>query len=416
MTATRNQDPIAITGYGIVTSLGIGAEANWERLCAGSSGLAPITRFDVAGYPVGDGGEAPAISGEEAAAFPSHLRPLAYLSRTIREALAMARIPVAGGDRRTGLVIGSSLAASDSSERFFRSYIERGPAEADYSPLEGYFVEDHLARLTAHFGVRGPALLVSNACAAGGSSLARAVDLIRAGRCDRVIATGYDALSPFTHAGFGSLMALSRGKTRPFGRGRDGMKLGDGYAALHVEPLSAARKAGRKVHALLLGCGESADAHHLTHPHPEGLGAALAMRRALAAAGLAPADIDYINCHATATPSNDAAEARSLRAVFGDRLARIPINASKPNFGHTLGGAGAVEAVVTLLVLVHQHVPPTLNIEDLDPDAAGLDLVPEGRPALVRHAMSNSFGFGGCNASVVLSRAPEAHDPGDGHA
>jgi len=414
--ATRYEDPIAITGYGIITSLGIGAEANWERLCAGSSGLGPITRFDVSGYPVGDGGEAPAIPAEEEAAFPSLLRPLAYLSRAIGEALAMAGFAGSHGDRRTGLVIGSSLAASDSSERFFRSYIEHGPAGADYSPLEGYFVEDHLARLTEHLGIRGPALLVSNACAAGGSSLARAAELIRTGRCDRVLATGYDALSPFTHAGFGSLMALSRGATRPFGRGRDGMKLGDGYAALHIEPLSAARRAGRTVRGLLSGYGESADAHHLTHPHPEGLGAALAMRRALATAGLEPADIDYINCHATATPSNDAAEVRSLRTVFGERLSRIPINASKPNFGHTLGGAGTVEAVATLLVLVHQRVPPTLNVEDLDPDAAGLDLVPEGRPVSVRHAMSNSFGFGGCNASVVLSLASEDHGPGNGHA
>jgi len=406
-------EPIAVTGYGLITSLGLGAEANWEALLSGRSGLGPITRFDVRDYPVKDGGEAPLLPEEAQRAFPRELRPLAYLAEAGREAMRAAGFTPEAPDPRAGLVVGSSLAASDSCERFFKSYLDRGPAGADYSALESYYVEDHLARLAEALGLSGPSALVSNACAAGGSSLARAAELIRAGRCDRALAMGYDALSPFTHAGFGSLMALSRGRSRPFGAARDGMKLGDGFAAVLLEPLFAARRAGRRARAVFAGYGESADAHHLTHPHPEGLGAALAMRRALDMAGLRPEEIDYINCHGTATPSNDAAEARALRAVFGERLARVPVNASKPNFGHTLGGAGTVEAVVTLLVLDREEIPPSLNVEEADPAFGDLDLVPRRRSSLIRTAMTNSFGFGGCNASLVFLRAP-TRESGDG--
>jgi 3-oxoacyl-(acyl-carrier-protein) synthase len=267
-------------------------------------------------------------------------------------------------------------------------------------------------------------MLISNACAAGGSSIARAVELLRAGRCDRVLAMGYDTLSPFTHAGFGSLQALSRGTTRPFGTGRDGMKLGDGFAALHLElPGRSGRtgstdrtdrtgSAGRVV-PMVLGYGESADAHHLTHPHPEGLGAALAMQRALVMAGLEPGAIDYINCHGTATPSNDRAEALALEKVFGEELPRISINASKPNFGHTLGGAGAVEAVVTLLVLRAQQLPPTLNIDDVEPEMKSLRLVREGCRVSIKNGMSNSFGFGGCNVSLIFGLRPLTEGGGE---
>jgi 3-oxoacyl-[acyl-carrier-protein] synthase II len=402
------REPIAVTGYGLTTCLGRGAEANWQALAAGKSGLRPITRFPVEGYPVRDGGEAPAPGEEASRAFPPELRPLSHLIEACEEALAAAGVERGRTGPRTALVVGSSLAASDSSERFFRSYLERGPGGADYSALRSYYAEEQLWRLLERLELSGPALLVANACAAGASSIARAAELIRAGRCDRALASGYDALSPFTHAGFGSLLALARGRPRPFGAGRDGMKLGDGFAALLLEPLETARRAGRRVRAVLAGYGESADAHHLTHPHPEGLGAALAMRRALAMAGLDPSDIDYINCHGTATPSNDSAEALAMASVFGEALPRIPLNASKPNFGHTLGGAGTVEAVVTLLVLERQYLPPTLNVEDTEAALPVLDLVRDGRPARVTAAMSNSFGFGGCNASLVFT------EPGGG--
>ncbi|KAF0169891.1 MAG: 3-oxoacyl-acyl-carrier-protein synthase II, partial [Caulobacteraceae bacterium] len=399
-------DPIAVTGYGLSTSLGVGAETNWEALAAGRCGLAPIRSFDVSTVAVKEGGEEPPLPDDAPAVVRALPAPLGLLALAGLEALETAHVEsvptsVVPVETRCGIVIGSSLAASSSSRAFFDSYLGAdGPQSANYAVLEGYCVDQHFERLAEVLGVFGPSLLVSNACAAGGSAIARAGEMLRAGRCARVLAMGYDALSPFTHAGFGSLLALARGRSRPFGRGRDGMKLGAGYAALHLETLAAAQQRGAEVFGLLLGFGESADAHHFTHPHPDGLGAELAMRRALAQAGLAPDDIDAIHSHATATPANDAAEAKAMRSVFGERLPRIPICASKPAVGHTLGGAGAVQAVLSLLALLHQHLPPSLNVEEPDPQAADLDLVPRGRPARLRRVLSNSFGFGGCNASV----------------
>ncbi len=393
------REPIVATGFGLVTCLGIGARANWDALVARRCGFAPVTSFDTSGSAVKDGGEPPPLPPDRLAEFPPDLAPLAWLVESCREALAMAGGAPGADETRCGLVVGTSMAAAGPSVRFFESWIAGGPERADYAALEGYYAEDHLARLAASLGFRGPSLLVSNACAAGANAIARGADLLCAGRCDAVLAAGYDALSPFTHAGFGSLKALSPGRVRPFGRGRDGMKLGAGFAAILLERRGHAAARAR---AALAGWGESADAHHLTHPHPDGLGAALAMRRALARARIGPDGIDYINCHGTATPSNDRSETRALRAVFGDRLASIPLNASKPNFGHTLGGAGTVEAVVTLLVLERQFIPPSRDAGDIDPELSGLDLVPEGRPGRVRRGMSNSFGFGGCNASIVF--------------
>jgi 3-oxoacyl-[acyl-carrier-protein] synthase II len=399
-------EPIAIIGIGITTSLGVGVEENWRMLRGGKTGLAEITRCDRGYYAVRLGGEAPAPPDSTAAAGPASPE-LLQLERACGEALA--RAAAAGGGfpdpSRTALVVGSSLAGSSTGEAFFGGYLARGPAGADYALLESYYVEGQLERLARGLGAAGPSTLVSNACAAGASAIARAARLLDAGRADLVVAAGYDPLSIFTFAGFGSLMALARGPTRPFTRDRDGMLLGDGYAALVLERAADAAAAGRRPAGLLLGHGESTDAHHLTHPHPEGGGAVLAMRRALAMAGLSPDEIDYVNCHGTGTRPNDLSESRALRAVFGERVARLPVSTSKPFFGHTLGGAGAVEAVVTVLALQHGFLPPTLNLDEPDPELGELDLVPEGRPADIRRAMSNSFGFGGSNASLVLARA-----------
>jgi 3-oxoacyl-[acyl-carrier-protein] synthase II len=397
-------EPIAITGVGITTCLGAGVEENWRMLRAGRTGLGGITRFDVGDSPVRLGGEAP---GAPAAAGEPWPAEALQLERACAEARAMAAAAGRGfpDPSRRGLVVGSSLAGSSTGEAFFGGYLARGAAGADYGLLEGYYVEGQLERLARALGIAGPSVLVSNACAAGASAIAGAARLLAARRADLVVAAGYDPLSVFTFAGFGSLMALARGPTRPFTRGRDGMLLGDGYAALVLERAGDAEAAGRRPAGLLLGCGESTDAHHLTHPHPEGGGAALAMRRALAMAGLSPDDIDYVNCHGTGTRPNDLSETRALRAVFGERLARLPVSSSKPFFGHTLGGAGAVEAVVTVLALQRGFLPATLNLDEPDPDLGALDLVPEGRPAGIRRAMSNSFGFGGSNASLVLARA-----------
>jgi len=392
---------LAVTGFGLSTCLGVGAAENWKCIRRGASGLRPITRFELGHYPVRLGGEVPdgPVERDEGVGTALNLLAGACHEACVRAGLEDGRFPEPD---RVALVVGSSLAGSSTGERFFTHYLERGPEGADFGLLEGYYIESHLGELCRRFNICGPSVLVSNACAAGGSSIARGAALLRAGRADRVLCAGYDPLSIFTFAGFGSLLALTQTVVKPFDRNRDGMLLGDGYAAVVLERLQADNAAGRAV-AVLAGCGESTDSHHLTHPHPEGSGAALAMRRALGTAGLSSVDIDYINCHGTATRPNDAAESRAMRSVFGERLSRIPVSSSKPFFGHTLGGAGTVEAVVTLLALEHQFLPPTLNVEEAESELGPLDLVPRGRPATIRYAMSNSFGFGGSNTSLILA-------------
>ncbi|MBI3723251.1 beta-ketoacyl-[acyl-carrier-protein] synthase family protein [bacterium] len=391
-----------VTGIGLTTSLGRGVEPCWTALAAGASGIRPLVSIDVSTCSVKDGGELPEseFPGKQGDA---RSRAAAHLLAACREALARSGAGERAPDpERTALLVGSSLAAQASAPAFWEGFCARGPAEADYAALRSYDTEPLLDALCESLDVRGEALLVSNACAAGASSLALAADAIRRGRADVAIAAGFDALDVHTFAGFASLKALAPGQTTPFSAGRTGMKLGDGFAAVVLERAETARRAGRRPIARLLGYGESADAHHLTQPEPEGRGAALAMRRALEMAGLDAAAIDYVNTHGTATPANDVSEARAMRSVFGERLARIPLSATKPAIGHTLGGAGAVEAVVTLLVLERQLLPPTLGIGAVDPEIGSLDLIPARREARVRHAMSNSFGFGGCNASLIF--------------
>ncbi len=408
---------VAITGSGITTCLGAGKGANWEALREGRSGLREVTRFELGDYPARKGGEAGLGDGDssgravEEGASPGTRIPdeERQLLAVILEALEEAGLGRGAlSEARVGLVIGSSLAGSSTADRFFHSYLERGPEGADFGLLEGYYVEKLLDRLCRELGVAGPGLLVSNACAAGGSSVATGSRWLRADRVDVSIVAGFDPLSVFTFAGFGSLMALSTTELRPLSAHRDGLLLGDGYAALVLESSDHAARRGRPPVGFVSGYGESTDAHHLTQPDPRGDGAALAMRRALAMAGVSPEEIGYINCHGTGTRANDLSEVRAMRSVFGTRLDSIPLSSSKPFFGHTLGGAGTVEAVVTSMALRYGFLPPTLNLDELDPELGEIDPLPTGRAASVERAMSNSFGFGGSNTSLVLSRGERA--------
>ncbi|MGE0711767.1 MAG: beta-ketoacyl-[acyl-carrier-protein] synthase family protein [Planctomycetota bacterium] len=395
---------VAITGLGLICGLGVGVEACWEALRAGRSGLRPISRFPVEGHLAGRGGEAPALPGA-----PEDPRDRAHhaLTEACREALAASGRETFDYAQRAGLVLGSSLAAQASAPRFWASLLEAGPDAAAMDDLRCYDVENRLSDLAWRFHCLGESLLVSNACAAGASALGVAADLIRLGRADAALVAGYDALDLHTHAGFGAIKALDPAGPRPLAPDRAGMLLGDGYAAFVLEPYHRVRSAGRPVLARLLGYGESADAHHLTQPDPQGAGAALAMERALTDAGLTPERIDAVNLHCTATPTNDAAEVAAMRAVFGARLETLPLFATKPAVGHTLGGAGALEAAVALLALRAQTLPATLGAEGgLDPALGLLDLVGEARPGPLRVVMSNSFGFGGCNASLIFELGP----------
>lgn len=403
------QADIVVTGVGLATGLGLGAARSWAALLAGQSGVGRIAGFDPQGGATDQGGECPPLPGPP----PSDRRDRAhaYLVAACEEAWGQAGLAGASDPppARRALFLGSSLAAQASADAFWASLLARGPEGADWSLLGSYDVERRLDDLCRRFEVEGEALLVTNACAAGASAIALAAGALRLGRCDLALAAGYDALDLHTWAGFGAIKALAPDATRPFSEGRTGMRLGDGFAALVLETGARARAAGRRPLARLRGWGESADAHHLTQPHPEGLGAALAMRRALSRAGLEPGAIDHVNAHATATPANDLAEARAMLAVLGARAREVPISATKAAIGHTLGGAGAVEAVFTILALGAGELPPTLGLGPLDPGIGEpWDRVPERRRVALRTALKSSFGFGGCNACLVLEAAPDA--------
>jgi len=406
--------PLVVTGLGLTTCLGRGVETNWSALVRGESGLRPLRSIDVSASDVRDGGEIPDDGGAGALGEEPRDRALRELETVCAEALAAAEFdradpPVA--PERIGLALGSSLAASASSERFWRAFLAAGSPGAGatgadsvrYADLKSYDVEPQLDHLARRFGIAGGSVLVSNACAAGASSLVIAADWLRLGRVDVVLAAGFDLLDVHTFAGFRALGALTSTAMRPFGEDRAGMKLSDGFGALVLETEAHARSRGRAPIVRLVGYGESADAHNMTQPHPDGSGAKLAMRSALELAGLEPEAIDYVNAHATATPANDGAELRALRSVFGDALPRVAVHAVKPAVGHSLGGAGAVEAVITSLVVQRGFVPATLGSGERDPEALDLDLCGEPRARAVRTALTNSFGFGGCNSSLVFA-------------
>ncbi|MEZ6185715.1 MAG: beta-ketoacyl-[acyl-carrier-protein] synthase family protein [Planctomycetota bacterium] len=390
---------LVVTGIGLVTGLARGVNSTWERLFRSERAFC-----ELAHYPLEPDAEVREGAWAGDAETAPRERAHALLVAACEEALGQAGLSVAPDPARSALVLGSSLAAQASAPAFWSSLLAGGPGAAELGALKSYDVEARLADLSQRFDLRGEAALVSNACAAGASALGLAADALRLGRADLALVAGFDALDLHTFAGFQSIQALTGGDVLPFSQGRAGMKLGDGFAALVLERGEVARAAGRAPLARLVGYGESADAHHLTQPHPEGLGAELAMRRALELAGLEPAAIDAVNVHATATPANDLAEYRALLAVFGERVSSLPLVALKPALGHTLGGAGAVEAVISLALLLHQALVPSATLGELDPEIGhALDRVPAARPAALRHVMSNAFGFGGCNASLIFA-------------
>jgi 3-oxoacyl-[acyl-carrier-protein] synthase II len=268
--------------------------------------------------------------------------------------------------------------------------------------VETYQAQRQLTDLLRALGVHGPLRIVSNACASGANAIGQAFHLVRSGRAERVLAGGYDALCQMVFCGFDALQALSpSGIPRPFDAARDGLALGEGAGFVVVESAHSARARGAQPIAEILGYGAATDVHHLTQPHPQGETAFRTMQAACAMAGLAPAEIDYINSHGTGTPLNDVAEALAIGRWAGDAVANVKVSSTKSAIGHLLGGAGAVEALICLIALKHQWLPASLHVREADP-ACAFDLIRVPRPARVRRALTNSFGFGGSNATLVF--------------
>lgn len=405
---TRRSAHVAVTGLGLVTPIGAGREEVWRGLLEGRCGFAPVSSFDTGRYNVHLGAEVRDFDADP------WVRTLdaGYLGRASKLAIAAARMalddagidPAASGwdGERTGVAMGTTSGEPREVERFNDRYLagamdSLGPEFIDLYPC--HMIAAHVARET---GCAGPVAMIPTACAAGNYAIAKALDLLRAGRVDVMLAGGADAFSRITYAGFSRLGAIAPERCQPFDKNRKGMIPGEGAGVLVLEPLERALARGARIYAEVAGYGLSCDAHHMTAAHPEGDGAARAMTRALADAGIGPGDVSYISAHGTGTPTNDRLETLAVQRVFGAAAARTPMSSIKSMIGHTMGAASAIEAAVCSLAVANGEIPPTMNLEEPDGD---LDYVPnKSRRHDVRVAMNNAYAFGGNNASVIFQR------------
>ena len=414
---------VVVTGMGVVTSLGAGKDENWANLTAGKSGIRAIKRFPTEGLRTRIAGTVDFVKVEPFST-PDLCERLSELAA--EEAIAQSGIGTRG-DFPGPLFLAvppieldwpqrSELAAASGANGDTVSYADllRAAATRRFAAYHGRFqiasVADHIA---GKFGTKGSPISLSTACASGATAIQLGIEAIRRGETDVALCAGTDgSVNPESLIRFSLLSALSTSNdaperaARPFAKNRDGFVMAEGAAALVLESLESAKARGAKILGVLEGCGEMADSFHRTRSSPDGKPIIGCIRNALADAGLTPDDIDYINPHGTGTPENDRMECIGVTAVFGERAKSIPISSNKSMVGHTLSAAGAVEAVFSLLTLQNQRLPPTINYQIPDPSIP-LDVVPnQARDATVTHVMSNSFGFGGQNVSLVLGREP----------
>lgn len=371
---------------------------------AGRMALSPVTLFDVSRQRVGTAGQvdlpdaAPdlGISRKNWERMDRGTR-LALLAA--REALAEAGL--SGGEMP--IIIGTSAAAMPIGEEYFKQALAHpSRRHSQLQRVETYQAQRQMTDMARALGVHGPMRIVSNACASGANAIGHAFHLVRSGRAEIVLAGGYDALCQLVFAGFDALQALSpSGIPRPFDAARDGLALGEGAGFVIVESRISAKARGAKVIAEILGYGAATDVHHLTQPHPLGDAALVTMRAACTLANLAPEQINYINSHGTGTPLNDVAEGNAIQRWAGESVGEIKVSSTKSAIGHLLGGAGAVESVISLMALKGQFLPASLNVREADP-VCTFDLVRAPRKARVQKVLTNSFGFGGANATLIF--------------
>jgi 3-oxoacyl-[acyl-carrier-protein] synthase II len=404
-----------ITGIGAVTPLGNDAQTTWENLLAGKSGAGPITQFDSTGYPVTFACE---LKDFEPTNWLDH-KNARRMDRFAQMVVAAAHqaaddsgLDIAAASDRIGASIATGIGGLQSFQDCTEVLRERGPDRVNPFAIPAIIPNLGAGWVSIELGTRGPLSAPCTACAASNMAIGEGMDAIRLGRADAMVCGGTEA--PVTEvgiAGFGAMRALSRRNddpehaSRPFDSGRDGFVMGEAGAVVVLEELERAMARGAKIYAELAGYGVSSDAQHITEPDPTGEHPARAMQMALADAGIDASDIGYVNAHGTSTPLGDASETRVIKRALGEENARrTPISSTKGSTGHCLGAAGAVEAIFTALALKEQMLPPTINYEQSDPEC-DLDYVPNTpRPAEFSAAMSNSFGFGGHNASIVLKR------------
>jgi 3-oxoacyl-[acyl-carrier-protein] synthase II len=404
--ASTTQPRIVITGAGIVTALGFNWRANADGFRAGKTAMRPLTLFDVSRQRVKTGAQVDVPD-----ALPTtKLSP--RQSKRLDRAAKLLLLAAHEAWKQSSwepsenlpLVLGTTSGGMSLGEAYYRQAIntpakDRGQA----TRVNGYQAQQQAVDVADAFGFRGPVTIIATACASGATSIGHAWDLIRRGHAERVFTGGYDAISQMVFGGFDSLQALSPTTCRPFDAHRDGLALGDGAAMLALETLDSAKKRNAEILGEIVGYGAATDAHHLTQPHPNGDAALASMNAACAAAQLSADKINYINAHGTGTPLNDSAEAAAINRWAGANAKNVPVSSTKSSIGHLLGGAGSVEAVICLMALREQWLPPTSTTETVEPVCA-FPLVRKPMDAKVEYALTNSFGFGGANATLILRR------------
>ena len=410
---------VVITGLGMVSSLGNSVDASWRALLAGESGANEITAFDTADYPVHFACELKDFDPTEWIDRKSARR----MDRFVQIVLAAARqaeqdsgLDIGANPERIGASIATGIGGLNSFQDCYDVLRERGPDRISPFSIPSIIPNMGAGWVSIELGTKGPLMSQCTACAASNMAIGDAIDEIRMGRVDAMIAGGGEApIAKVGIAGFDAMRALSRRNddpkraSRPFDNSRDGLVMGEAAGVLVLEELKYAQARGAKIYGELVGYGMSADASHMTEPDPTGVSPARSMKMAIADAGLDPSQIGYVNAHATSTPLGDAAETRVLKIALGEEHARkTPISSTKGATGHTFGGAGAIEAIFTTLAIRDRIVPPTINYEEADPDC-DLDYVPNVPREVpgLEVAASNSFGFGGHNATIVISRFAE---------
>lgn len=405
---------VVITGMGVISPVGMGLDEYWQALSTGTSGVDLITLFDASGYPTKVAGE---VKGWQPGQYMD-AKAARKMSRASQLAVGAAVMAVEHAglaleerNADVGVLLGTGTSSFPDTEAAARTMLTRGPMR-----ISPFFAPMSLANMPTgniaiRLGLQGYNSTVVTACAAGSQALGEAYEIVRRGDAEVMLAGGTEApLCELGLAAFCVMRVLStrnddpQAASRPYESGRDGFIPSEGAGILVLESLEHARARGATIHAEIVGYAATSDAYHMVMPEPDGTGAARAMDKALRNAGLTPADVDYINGHGTSTQLNDAAETAAIKAVFGEEAYRVPVSSTKSMTGHLLGAAGAVEAIASILAMQHSLIPPTINYDQPDP-ACDLDYVPnEARPAELDVVMSNSFGFGGQNAVVVLRR------------
>ena len=406
---------MVVTGIGLVSPLGIGTATNWAALCAGKSGVGPITHFDAALFSTRIAGEVKAfdpltfIAKKDVKKMDVFIQYAIAASQFAMDDAGLTITPEMGP--QVGVFIASGIGGFTTIEREHIAYLEGGPRKISPFFIPSAIINLAAGQVSIRYGAKGPNLATCTACSASAHAIGDAFEIISRGDADVMIAGGSEAaITPMGVGGFGAARALSQRNddperaSRPFDKDRDGFVVGEGSGILILEEAEFARRRGARVYAELVGYGMSADAFHITAPSEDGDGPFRVMRAALKRAGVQPGQVDYINAHGTSTPHGDRVETIAIKRCFDDHARKVAVSSTKSMTGHLLGAAGGLEAGITALAVYHQITPPTINLDEPDPEC-DLDYVPNtARPMPITYALSNSFGFGGTNAALLFKR------------